>query len=211
VPARIRIGLLVGSTLVFVLLGLGALGGQWALTPATDATPSPPPAEAPAAVEAMLKAEMDATGTAFIAAHDATRTVEVAEAQARTATASVLALTATALARPNQLPVITRFVAEFVADDRSTYYEVEAVDPDGDSDDLKYEWSNTNPCGTFSWAKDEPFNDEASWLHPHPPCPNETFHPAIIAVRVTDTLGGQSFYEYTGGSQSSTIDLTPFP
>lgn len=140
---------------------------------------------------------------------DRLRTFSTLEAEF-TVTAAI-ELMATALARPNQPPVITKFVANFIPAERTTYYEVEATDPDGDDDELKYEWSNTNRCGTFEWDEADKLDRDASWFHPHPPCPDERFHPAVIAVLVTDEKGGQAVYEYTGGSAGASLNLTPSP
>ncbi len=123
-------------------------------------------------------------------------------------------LTATALARPNQPPTITKFVANFVSADRTTYYDVEATDSDGNDDKLKYEWSHTNPCGRFNWDETNKLDHEAEWFHPHPPCPDlkqGEHHPGTITVIVTDEQGGQAVYAYTGGSASGVIALTPPP
>jgi hypothetical protein len=143
---------------------------------------------------------------------DRLRTFSTIEAES-TATAQA-ALTATALARPNQPPVITQFVANFVSADRTTYYEVEATDPDGDDDELKYEWSHSNPCGGFTWDETNKLDPEAEWFHPHPPCPelkSGEHHPGTITVTVTDAQGGQAVYAYTDGSASKESVLTPPP
>src|SRR5262245_33289947 len=89
-----------------------------------------------AAGVATLNAGFDLTQTALALATptpstptptpDRLRTFSTIEAES-TATAQA-ALTATALARPNQPPVITKFVANFVSADRTTYYDVEATD-----------------------------------------------------------------------------------
>ena len=172
-----------------------------------------------------LNAEFDLTQTATVRDQAATQTANALSAATATADSlrtfstieaeftatAAIALTATALARPNLPPVITRFTANFVSADRTTYYDVEATDPDGDTSKLKYEWSNTNKCGAFSWDEEAKLDPSADWYHPHPPCPDERFHPATITVIVSDDVGGQAVYEYTGGSASATILLTPAP
>jgi hypothetical protein len=150
---------------------------------------------------ATIEAEFTATA---LAAQHATGT---AEAAARTAQA---AQTATARAVVNRPPVIRRFTAEFVPADRTTYYEVFATDPDAQPNErLKYVWSSTNVCGAFAWDQTEQDSPEADWYHPHPPCPDETFHPATITVIVTDAAGNTATYAYTSGSASGTVELPP--
>lgn len=80
----------------------------------------------------------------------------------------------------------------------STVYTVQAVrDPDGDP--LRYAWTSTNPCGTYTGAATAVF----TWAHPHPPCPDEASHPGTITVRIDD---GRFVIErqYTRGSLQGT-------
>jgi hypothetical protein len=106
--------------------------------------------------------------------------------------------------RRNRPPVITAFRAFFEPALGRTDYRVTASDPDGDS--LTYQWLNSNGCGSFAFSL-----EKAIWEHAHPPCPKEQFHPAFITVTVSDGLGGQAIYTYTGGSLSGEIKVTPTP
>ena len=102
--------------------------------------------------------------------------------------------------------MVSRFVALFVPDQFSTLYEVFAGDPDGDQ--LTYKWSNTNPCGRFTWNQS---SSKADWFHPDPLCPhNQTFHPGTITVIIDDGRGGVVRCDYPGGSASgTTVKCTP--
>ncbi len=102
--------------------------------------------------------------------------------------------------RANRPPTVTNFTATLVPEARSTFYQVTATDPDGDP--LTYQWSNSNPCGTFTWNPASPI---AQWFHPHPPCPDEPVHPGIISVMVSDGKGGEVKCEYSRGSASGSI------
>ncbi len=117
----------------------------------------------------------------------------------RTATATA---TATATTRPNQAPSVSAFQALFVPEERATRYRVTASDPDGDL--LSYQWSKSNPCGTFSSS---PISPEAVWGHPHPPCPEEPFHSGTVTVIVNDGQGGVVRCEYTRGSDSGNLAM----
>jgi len=173
---------------------------------------------------ATLNAGSDLTQTAAVQDHVASQTAlaltpptptyTITPTPDRLRTFSTIEAEATALARPNQPPVITKFVADFVPADRTTYYNVEATDPDGDDDKLIYEWSNTDPCGTFTWDETNKLDPEVEWFHPHPPCPalkQGEHHIGTITVTVTDEQGGQTVYAYTSGSASGVIILTPSP
>ncbi len=150
---------------------------------------------------ATIEAEFTATD---LAAQKATGTAQAAASTAQAAQ------TATARAVVNRPPVISRFTAEFVPADRTTYYDVFATDPDAlPNERLKYVWSSTNICGAFSWDQVEQDSPEADWYHPHPPCPDETFHPATITVVVTDAAGNSATYAYNSGSASGDIDVPP--
>lgn len=46
---------------------------------------------------------------------------------------------------------------------------------------VRFTWTNTNTCGTFT-----PGTIQADWSHPDPPCPVEEIHPATITVVATD-------------------------
>jgi hypothetical protein len=99
------------------------------------------------------------------------------------------------------VPLITRFVAEFIPAARATHYTVRAFDPDGDT--LSFLWSNTNTCGTFTWNSKSP---KAVWVHPHTSiggnCPDEEVHPGTISVTVSDGNGIVETFAYEGGSAS---------
>jgi len=98
----------------------------------------------------------------------------------------------------NRPPTIVLLQAQ-LNEDRTTY-SVVAVDIDGDP--LTYEWSISNPCGTFTW---KPESKSAVWSHPHPPCVAEDVHPATVTVIVRDGRGGETRLSYTGGSASGSI------
>lgn len=76
-----------------------------------------------------------------------------------------------------------------------TIYVVEASDPDGDN--LSYVWEWDISCGEISFS-----GERAVWTHPHPPCPNEDFHPGTITVRVSDDRSAPISRVYTMGSAS---------
>lgn len=183
--------------------------------PSLVQNPDPPASANEAAsanTEATLKAELAATATAIIREHDATRTAAVGTEQANQTSIAGSATpfaTPTFTPIPNRPPVVTRFTANFVSDDRTTYYTIEIVDED--SQTLTYRWSNTNPCGTFNWDSAEFRSPEASWYHPHPPCPDERFHPAIVSVIVSDGDGNEIYFEYSGGSASGLVVAPPVP
>jgi len=63
-----------------------------------------------------------------------------------------------------------------------TTYGVLATDPDGDSITYRWEKTKERDCGTLTGANTDTFK----WSHPHPPCPNEDFHPGTITVTVSD-------------------------
>ncbi len=92
--------------------------------------------------------------------------------------------------KANLPPLLTRFEASRVG--THTYYRLAAEDPE--QRPLTYAWSNTNTCGTFAGA-----GGEADWNHPHPPCPNESPHPGVVTVRVTDGVW-DCVYAYGSGS-----------
>lgn len=139
-----------------------------------------------------------------------TRTASATPTQTRSATppptfTPTITLTPTPV--PNRPPAITRFVANFVSSDFTTYYTVTAVDPDGDT--MKYKWSNSSPCGGFLT---QPGSAGARWYHPDSVCPHsQTYHPGTITVVVSDGRGGEAAYRYTRGSDSGFIVLTPVP
>lgn len=99
-------------------------------------------------------------------------------------------------------PRVTHFVATFSFP--ITTYTVEVTDPAGGG--LKYTWTNSNPCGTFT------FNGPvAQWSHPDSnqpgACPPEPIHPGAIGVVATDSLGRTATFTYTGGS--AVADIRP--
>jgi hypothetical protein len=98
---------------------------------------------------------------------------------------------------------VTKFVALFIATERSTQYTVTASDPNGGV--LTYAWSRTNKCGLFG-----PTNAATVvWNHPDQPggCPQETVHPGTITV-VVSNAGGSVTCAYQGGSASGSVDVT---
>ncbi|HEV2251260.1 MAG TPA: hypothetical protein VGT60_12220 [Candidatus Limnocylindria bacterium] len=105
----------------------------------------------------------------------------------------------------NKPPVVGPIKANLIP--TNTFYNVDATDPEGDK--LTYTWTKSNPCGTFTFQ-----DGTAVWGHPHPPCPNEEFHPGTITVTVNDGKGNTITRTYDGGSQSGTgaaPTATPFP
>ena len=62
----------------------------------------------------------------------------------------------------------------------TTYTVLNVSDPDGDQ--LRYLWASTNPCGPPTGHS----TPTLVWPHPHPPCPEEPFHPATITVQIDD-------------------------
>jgi hypothetical protein len=96
--------------------------------------------------------------------------------------------------------LVRQFMAKFVGGEYSTYYTVDAFDPDGQP--LTYEWSKTNGCG--GW-RTNPTSPEAVWIHPHTnhagDCPDQPFHPGTITVVVKSKLGALQRVEYFGGSK----------
>jgi hypothetical protein len=156
-------------------------------------------------------ATLEAETYSTLTAEAASATADVTFTQTATKAASP---TPTATLLPNHPPVITNFTANFIPADRTTYYEVKAYDPDSPDltgFELKYEWSNTNTCGTFIWDSETFASSTVSWAHPHPPCPDERVHPAFIKVVVSDEEGGQAVFEYTSGSASGSVEITPVP
>jgi hypothetical protein len=109
---------------------------------------------------------------------------------------------------------VTRFIARFVAAEFSTIYELAVTDPDGDK--LTFKWSNTNPCGIFSWSPDVP---SARWAHPNSLCPHDQpEHPGTITVIIDDRRGGiaqcvdtagSAIESWSRGTPSSSITCTP--
>jgi len=95
----------------------------------------------------------------------------------------------------NKPPVVGPIVANLIP--TNTFYNVTATDPEGDK--LTYVWTKSNPCGSFTFQ-----DGTAVWAHPHPPCPNEEFHPGTITVVVTDGHGNAVTRTYEGGSQTGT-------
>jgi hypothetical protein len=92
-------------------------------------------------------------------------------------------------------PRVTHFTATFSFP--ITTYTVEVTDPAGGG--LKYTWTKSNPCGTFS------FNGPvAQWSHPDSnqpgACPPEPVHPGSITVVATDVLGRSASFTWTRGS-----------
>lgn len=79
----------------------------------------------------------------------------------------------------------------------TSYTVLNVSDPDGDP--LRYRWTSTNPCGPPTGHS----TPTLSWPHPHPPCPEEPFHPATITVQIDD---GRFVITrtYTGGSAPGT-------
>jgi hypothetical protein len=92
-------------------------------------------------------------------------------------------------------PRVTHFTSTFSFP--ITTYTVEVTDPAGGG--LKYNWTKSNPCGTFT------FNGPvAQWSHPDSnqpgACPPEPVHPGAITVTATDVLGRTASYTWTRGS-----------
>lgn len=115
-----------------------------------------------------------------------------------TATTTVPATTTTTTAAaPNRPPDVAPIVATFAFP--VTTYTVSATDPDGDA--LTYTWSKTTErdCGDLA-ANGPTF----TWSHPHPPCPQESFHPGTITVVVDDGHGNQVTATYRFGSEPGT-------
>jgi cell volume regulation protein A len=71
---------------------------------------------------------------------------------------------------------------------------VGATDPD-QADLLNFAWTNSTACGTFTAD-----GDTATWNHPQPPCPDETFHPGSVTVTISDGAGNEIVRVYSGGS-----------
>jgi hypothetical protein len=106
-------------------------------------------------------------------------------------------------------PVLTHFKADFQSPKFTTFYSVEATDPENKG--LKYYWSLSETCDTFIWDTTGAL-PKATWVHRHPPCPplppNTNSHPGEIVVRVVAASGLESVFIYRGGSASADIDLT---
>jgi hypothetical protein len=103
---------------------------------------------------------------------------------------------------PNRPPTAGGIIA--VLSPPATTYTVQASDPEGEA--LRYTWTSTNNCGTFTGANSPTF----VWSHPHPPCGDETVHPGTIRVQISD--GGLAVLrEYTNGSASGTGLVPPTP
>ena len=79
----------------------------------------------------------------------------------------------------------------------TSYTVLNVSDPDGDP--LRYQWTSTNPCGPPTGHS----TPTLVWPHPHPPCPEEGFHPATITVRIDDGRFAIT-RSYTGGSAPGT-------
>jgi hypothetical protein len=105
-------------------------------------------------------------------------------------------LLAGATAASNRAPEAGAIQAQQVG--TSTVYSLQFVrDQDGEA--LRYAWTSTNPCGSYSGATTPVF----TWSHPHPPCPDEAVHPGTIAVTIDD--GRLSIQrQYTRGSVAGT-------
>lgn len=75
----------------------------------------------------------------------------------------------------------------------TTNYAVEDVKGEG----LRYSWRHSATCASHGGE------DTATywWDHPHPPCPNEAFHPSFITVQITDASGQAVVRQYTLGSR----------
>lgn len=99
----------------------------------------------------------------------------------------------------NRAPVIQELRATRPASiPTATRYQVLFTDPDGFSIGLfRFRWTITNQCGTFTATDKSPI---ATWDHPHPPCADESVHPATITVTITDPHGAQSTISYRDGS-----------
>ena len=54
-------------------------------------------------------------------------------------------------------------------------------------------------CGEFTTS-----GPVARWSHPHPPCPEEPFHPSVVRVTVTDGEGHRVTAVYERGSEPGT-------
>ncbi len=105
----------------------------------------------------------------------------------------------------NKPPVVGPIKANLIP--TNTFYNVDASDPEGDK--LTFVWTKSNPCGPFTFQ-----DATAVWAHPHPPCPNEEFHPGTITVVVSDGKGNSVTRVYNDGSLSGvgpTPAPTPFP
>lgn len=85
-----------------------------------------------------------------------------------------------------------------------TFYTVDAADADGDT--LNFTWTSTGTCGSFTST-----GARAVWVHQHPPCSDETFHPGTITVRVGDGHHADVVRAYTGGSASGTGEAADDP
>lgn len=97
-------------------------------------------------------------------------------------------------------PRVTRFTATFAG--TTTTYQVDITDPAGGG--LKYTWTKSNPCGTFTFG-----GPVAAWNHPDVPggCPAEAVHPGTITVTAVDSLGRTVSFAYPGGS--AVADIRP--
>ena len=86
-----------------------------------------------------------------------------------------------------------------------TVYRIDAEDPDGDA--LTITWSKTgSDCGEFGSPPGNP--NVAVWSHPHPTCPDEQLHEAVIRVVVSDgTYVCRAVYG--GGSATGNGDPAP--
>lgn len=120
-----------------------------------------------------------------------------------TATATATATQSAPGAQPTPAPPrVTRFVSTFSFP--ITTYTATVTDPAGGG--LTYKWTNSNPCGTFT------FNGPvAQWSHPDSnqpgACPPEPIHPGAITVTATDVLGRTASFTWTRGSDVG--DVTP--
>ncbi|HVM55698.1 MAG TPA: hypothetical protein VM262_21115 [Acidimicrobiales bacterium] len=125
-----------------------------------------------------------------------TTTTTTTEVPSSTTTSVPTTVTTVPVAAPNEPPVVGPITATFSFP--VTTYRIAAEDPDGDA--LTYTWGHTTAdCGEY--RADGPVYQ---WSHPHPPCPEEPFHPGTVFVTVDDGNGNVVRVEYPFGSQAGT-------